>query len=316
MSREHQANLISYANLFTSPKILFKIQFHWNPYVQSISTASTGLYLILVLRSAPFKVGGTVTTTNNHPPNVWCSNSSLNTVYGAYGPSIPPPGPLAQPLILWGFGLNSLFGPFRPSTARVPQFMGPLGPFWPKSNGSKGAKGAAHQVPNHKWDHLSQLWPQNPTSPEMAKPPCDPKLAKNHKWPQFSPWPLETTRGHQLSSNQGFSSSSGDEFSFLNAPALKDPGVVHIWYNIPLCTIFAQKSNGDIFRTKLHDSKSSHQSITNFEGVFSSYSVWQFPGGYQKTIQGPQPPGPAGIGLSILISTVLRAILRGYKLFI
>ncbi|MBW0537490.1 hypothetical protein O181_077205 [Austropuccinia psidii MF-1] len=36
-------------------------------------------------------------------------------------------------------------------------------------------------------------------------------------------------------------------------PALKDPGVVHIWYNIPLCSIFAQQSNGDVFRTKLCD---------------------------------------------------------------
>ncbi|MBW0492015.1 hypothetical protein O181_031730 [Austropuccinia psidii MF-1] len=83
-------------------------------------------------------------------------------------------------------------------------------------------------------------------------------------------------------------------------PALKDPGVVHIWYNIPLCTIFAQQSNGDASRTKLPDSKSSPQSITNFEGGFLIYSVWRFPGSYQKTIRGPQPPGPAEVGLSIL----------------
>ncbi|MBW0582137.1 hypothetical protein O181_121852 [Austropuccinia psidii MF-1] len=41
---------------------------------------------------------------------------------------------------------------------------------------------------------------------------------------------------------------------------LKDPEVVHIWYNIPLSTMFAQKSDGDIFRTKLGDSKSSPNS--------------------------------------------------------
>ncbi|MBW0579835.1 hypothetical protein O181_119550 [Austropuccinia psidii MF-1] len=96
-------------------------------------------------------------------------------------------------------------------------------------------------------------------------------------------------------------------------PALKDPGVVHIWYNIPLCTIFSQKSNGDTLRTKLRDSKSTPQSIINFEGGFFSYSVWQTPGGYQKTIQGPQPPGPAGVGMSILIRTILREISRGYQ---
>ncbi|MBW0487344.1 hypothetical protein O181_027059 [Austropuccinia psidii MF-1] len=98
-------------------------------------------------------------------------------------------------------------------------------------------------------------------------------------------------------------------------PVLKDPGVVHIWYNIPLCTIFTQQSNGDIFRTKVSDPKSSLQSITIFEGGLFSYSVWQFPGGYQKTIQGPQPPGTAGVGLSILIRTILGEILRGNQSF-
>ncbi|MBW0474236.1 hypothetical protein O181_013951 [Austropuccinia psidii MF-1] len=52
----------------------------------------------------------------------------------------------------------------------------------------------------------------------MAKTPWDPKLEKNHKWPRFIPWPLETTRSHHLSSKEGFPSSSGEDFSFLNAP--------------------------------------------------------------------------------------------------
>ncbi|MBW0463460.1 hypothetical protein O181_003175 [Austropuccinia psidii MF-1] len=30
----------------------------------------------------------------------------------------------------------------------------------------------------------------------------------------------------------------------------------------------------------------------------SAIPAWQFPGSYQKTIQGSQPPGPAGVGLS------------------
>ncbi|MBW0460522.1 hypothetical protein O181_000237 [Austropuccinia psidii MF-1] len=93
-------------------------------------------------------------------------------------------------------------------------------------------------------------------------------------------------------------------------PILKVPGVVHIWYNIPLCAILSQQYNGDTFRTQLHKSNSSPKSITNFKGGPFSYSVWQFPGSYQKTIQGPQPPGPAGVGFSILMRTILRAILR------
>ncbi|MBW0581512.1 hypothetical protein O181_121227 [Austropuccinia psidii MF-1] len=81
-------------------------------------------------------------------------------------------------------------------------------------------------------------------------------------------------------------------------PVLKVPQVVHIWYNIPLCTIFSQQSNGHIFRTKLSYPKSSSKSITNFEGGLFSYSVWQSPGGYQKIIQAPQPPGLAEVRFS------------------
>ncbi|MBW0583104.1 hypothetical protein O181_122819 [Austropuccinia psidii MF-1] len=92
---------------------------------------------------------------------------------------------------------------------------------------------------------------------------------------------------------------------------LKDPVVVHIWYNIPLCTIFSQQSNGDTFLTILNDSKLSTQSITTLKEDVFSYSVWQFPGGYQKTIQVPHPPRPAGVGLSFPIRTILREILRG-----
>ncbi|MBW0528634.1 hypothetical protein O181_068349 [Austropuccinia psidii MF-1] len=60
----------------------------------------------------------------------------------------------------------------------------------------------------------------------------------------------------------------------------------------------AHKSNGETFRTTLSNPKSSPKSITNFKGGLFSYSVWKFPGGYQKIIQGPQPPGPAEVGLS------------------
>ncbi|MBW0472811.1 hypothetical protein O181_012526 [Austropuccinia psidii MF-1] len=142
-------------------------------------------------------------------------------------------------------------------------------------------------------------------------------MANNHFRNQIghkiSPWPLATIRGHQLSSKQGFPSSSGEDFPFFNALRTQGPGVVHIWYNIPLCTIFVQQSNGETSRTQLCDYKSSPKSITNFKGGLFSYSVWQFLGSYQKTIQGPQPPGPAGVGLSILIRTILRAILRGHQ---
>ncbi|MBW0553928.1 hypothetical protein O181_093643 [Austropuccinia psidii MF-1] len=159
----------------------------------------------------------------------------------------------------------------------------------------KGARGEVHQPPNHKWAHLSQFWPQNGHNSVhgLWKPPEATSSAPSKDSPKFQ----------------------GKTFLSSMHPILKDPGVVHILYNIPLCTILAQHSNGDISGTKLRDSKSSFQSITNFEGGCFSYSVLQFPGGYQRTIQGPQPPGPAGVGFSILIRTILRAILRVYNLF-
>ncbi|MBW0479770.1 hypothetical protein O181_019485 [Austropuccinia psidii MF-1] len=40
---------------------------------------------------------------------------------------------------------------------------------------------------------------------------------------------------------------------------LKVSGVVHILYYIPLCTIFAQQFNGDVFRIQFHLSKSRSQ---------------------------------------------------------
>ncbi|MBW0490358.1 hypothetical protein O181_030073 [Austropuccinia psidii MF-1] len=73
----------------------------------------------------------------------------------------------------------------------------------------------------------------------------------------------------------------GKNFPFSMHPVLKDPGVVHMLYNIPLCTIFSQQIQCCIFRTQLHDSKSSTQSITNFTGgSFSYFSLaipWQLP---------------------------------------
>ncbi|MBW0582312.1 hypothetical protein O181_122027 [Austropuccinia psidii MF-1] len=104
----------------------------------------------------------------------------LLSLPGAYGPSSHHQGPWTNPLYYGGFGLNGLFGPFRPPTASMAhglRSMIPLGPFWPKSNEAKKGQGGSSSSPkvrwvqNHTWDHLSQFWPQNPTNPEMAKTP-------------------------------------------------------------------------------------------------------------------------------------------------
>ncbi|MBW0543510.1 hypothetical protein O181_083225 [Austropuccinia psidii MF-1] len=83
-------------------------------------------------------------------------------------------------------------------------------------------------------------------------------------------------------------------------PLLKDAGVVHIWYHIPLCTIFAQQFNNDVFRTQFHDAKSRSQIPSPILKEDSYAHQSGNHGHYQKTIPGPQPPGPAGVGLAIL----------------
>ncbi|MBW0491751.1 hypothetical protein O181_031466 [Austropuccinia psidii MF-1] len=112
---------------------------------------------------------------------------------------------------------------------------------------------------------------KRPSGPKMAKSSMDTNFSVHGLWQ-----PPEATN-----------SAPGKVSPSSMHPVLKVPPVVHIWYNIPLCTIFAQQSNGDTFRTQLHDSESSPKSITNFKGGPFSYLTWQFPGGYQKIIQGP-----------------------------
>ncbi|MBW0584040.1 hypothetical protein O181_123755, partial [Austropuccinia psidii MF-1] len=80
--------------------------------------------------------------------------------------------------------------------------------------------------------------------------------------PYTVPMASGTTRGHQISSAQDFPSSYGEFFHSSMHPVLKVAGVVHIWYYIPLCTIFSQQFNGDVFRTQFQISKSRYQNST------------------------------------------------------
>ncbi|MBW0498314.1 hypothetical protein O181_038029 [Austropuccinia psidii MF-1] len=98
-------------------------------------------------------------------------------------------------------------------------------------------------------------------------------------------------------------------------PVLKVAGVVHIWYYIPLCTIFAQKFNVDVFRTELHLSKSRSQSPTPISkedlSAHQSGNPWQ-----QSEDHSRIPitwPCRSLVGNSFRITP--RAILRGYALF-
>ncbi|MBW0556533.1 hypothetical protein O181_096248 [Austropuccinia psidii MF-1] len=71
--------------------------------------------------------------------------------------------------------------------------------------------------------------------------------------------PPDATRSAQLNPSPQLKGNSSH--SSMN-PVLKVAGVVYIWDYIPLCTIFAQKFNGDVLRTKFHASKSRAQNPT------------------------------------------------------
>ncbi|MBW0512607.1 hypothetical protein O181_052322 [Austropuccinia psidii MF-1] len=95
---------------------------------------------------------------------------------------------------------------------------------------------------------------------------------------------------------------------------LKVAGVVHIWYYIPLCSIFAQKFNGDVFRTKFHPSKSRSRNpmhiLKEDSLTHQSGNPWQ-----QSEDHSRIPitwPCRSWVGNSFRI--IPRAIPRGYKL--
>ncbi|MBW0560747.1 hypothetical protein O181_100462 [Austropuccinia psidii MF-1] len=70
-------------------------------------------------------------------------------------------------------------------------------------------------------------------------------------------------------------------------PVLKVAKVVHIWYYVPSCTIFSQQVNGDVFRTKFHDSKTRSQNSTPISKKDSSAHQsgipWQLSEDYSRT---------------------------------
>ncbi|MBW0482271.1 hypothetical protein O181_021986 [Austropuccinia psidii MF-1] len=96
-------------------------------------------------------------------------------------------------------------------------------------------------------------------------------------------------------------------------PILKDAGVVNIWYYIPLCTIFAQQSNGDVCRTQFHDSKSRSQNTSPISredySAHQSGNPWQLSEDHFRT---PTTwPCRSWVGNSF--RTIPRAILRCYS---
>ncbi|MBW0554142.1 hypothetical protein O181_093857 [Austropuccinia psidii MF-1] len=155
--------------------------------------------------------------------------------------------------------------------------VGPSGPFWPKSNDAKRGQGGQPPTSKARWAHVSQIWPPSHQS---------------HKWPKgpqdlnspFSTLFLWQSPEATSSSSGRFPPQSGQRLLLTNVLHTMDSGMVHIWYTIPLCTDFAQQSNGDGFRTKLGHFKQSPQiphpfRRKSFQGLSPAIQ-----GGYQKTI--------------------------------
>ncbi|MBW0550058.1 hypothetical protein O181_089773 [Austropuccinia psidii MF-1] len=96
-------------------------------------------------------------------------------------------------------------------------------------------------------------------------------------------------------------------------PVLKVAGVMHIWYCIPLCTIFAQKFNGDVFSTKFHDSKSRSQIPTPIlkedSSAHQSGNPWRLSGDYSRT----PTTWPCRSWVGNYFRIITRAIIKRYS---
>ncbi|MBW0579913.1 hypothetical protein O181_119628 [Austropuccinia psidii MF-1] len=80
---------------------------------------------------------------------------------------------------------------------------------------------------------------------------------------------------------QAFSPTQGKFFHSSMHSVLKVARVVHIWYYMPLCTIFAQQFNGDFFRSHFHLSISRSQNPTPIlkedHSTHQSDKLWRQP---------------------------------------
>ncbi|MBW0523499.1 hypothetical protein O181_063214 [Austropuccinia psidii MF-1] len=98
-------------------------------------------------------------------------------------------------------------------------------------------------------------------------------------------------------------------------PVLKVAGVVHIWYYIPLFTIFSQQFNGEILRTKFHYSKSRSQNPKPISmedsSAHQSGNPWRLSEDYSRI----PTTWPCRSWLDYYFRIIPRAILRGYSSF-
>ncbi|MBW0576479.1 hypothetical protein O181_116194 [Austropuccinia psidii MF-1] len=146
-------------------------------------------------------------------------------------------------------------------------FLGHLGPL--RSYGPWGAAKGGNQVgPKQQLDPPEPKLVTNPLDPKLAKDLLDTNLTINPVGPIFGHGPPWTNISAMASGNhqrppdqlsQPSPQIMGNSFHSFLPSVLEVAGLVHIWYYIPLCTIFAQQFNGDVFRTKFHNPISRSQ---------------------------------------------------------
>ncbi|MBW0569714.1 hypothetical protein O181_109429 [Austropuccinia psidii MF-1] len=114
---------------------------------------------------------------------------------------------------------------------------------------------------------------------KLAINPSGLKFGQGSPWTTFQPI---ASGNHQRPPNQLSQHSpqlTGNSFHSSMHPILKVAGVVHIWYYIPLFTIFAQQFNCDLFRTIFHffNSRSQNPMPTSKEDFLipQSGNLWQ-----------------------------------------
>ncbi|MBW0544724.1 hypothetical protein O181_084439 [Austropuccinia psidii MF-1] len=94
-------------------------------------------------------------------------------------------------------------------------------------------------------------------------------------------------------------------------PVLKDAGVVHIWYYIPLCTMFAQQSNGDVFSTQFQGPQNSSPTLKEDSSAHHSGNPWRLSEDNSRT----PTTWPCRIWVGNAFRIIPRAILSGYASF-
>ncbi|MBW0469812.1 hypothetical protein O181_009527 [Austropuccinia psidii MF-1] len=148
-------------------------------------------------------------------------------------------------------------------------------------------KGASQVGPKPQLDPPEPFLATTPLDPKMTKNLMDTILAINPVGPNFGHGPPWTNSSAMASDNHQrprdqlsppFPSTPGDFIPSFIPSVLKAAGMVHVLYYIPLCTIFAQQSNGVVFRTQFHLSKSRSQIprpiLTEDSSAHQSDKLW------------------------------------------